>query len=79
MAKHADAATAGAAQAKAQAMTVRTGFSAARCPPSCVDSARDLMGTPLGEEPGRLFTPGIRKKRWLRRQVGGAHHAKDEL
>lgn len=60
-------------------MTVRTGFSAARCPPSCVDSARDLMGTPLGEEPGRLFTPGIRKKRWLRRQVGGAHHAKDEL
>ena len=79
MAKHADAATAGAALAKAKAMTVRVGLGGARCPPSCVDSAGELMATPLGEEPGRLFTPGIRKKRWLRRQVGGAHHAKDEL
>jgi hypothetical protein len=50
-----------------------------RCDASCVALAHEVCAAPLAEQVGPIITYGERKKRWLRREVGGAHHAKDEL
>jgi hypothetical protein len=50
-----------------------------RCDALCVALAHEVCAAPLAEQAGPIITHGVRKKRWLRREVGGAHHAKDEL
>jgi hypothetical protein len=52
-----------------------------RCDAACVALAHEICTAPhvLTEAVGPIVTYGERKKRWLRREVGGAHHAKDEL
>jgi hypothetical protein len=50
-----------------------------RCPAACVAHAEEVCQAPLAERAGKIITHGGRKKRWLRREVGGPHHAKDEL
>ena len=50
-----------------------------RCDGACVALADAVCRSPVGELPGPIVSYGERKKRWLRREVGGAHHAKDEL
>ena len=75
------------AQAKLQALTETDHthwplslLLAPRCPAACVELAVELCQTPAQEMEGELRTHGgARSKRWLRRSVGSAYHAKDEL
>lgn len=67
------------ARARMAALTAPGKLLGATCNSVCVALAAELCAAPLQELPGPIITYGERNKRWLRREVGGAHHAKDEL
>lgn len=73
------AAAAAVANARMAALTAEGKIFGATCNSACVALAADVCAAPLVEQPGPIITYGERNKRWLRREVGGAHHAKDEL
>ena len=50
-----------------------------RCDAGCVALAEEVCKAPVAERPGRVVLHVERTKRWLRREVGGHYHAKDEL
>ena len=73
------AATAKVAKARMAALTAGGKIFGPSCNSACVALAEEVCAAPLKELPGPIITHGERNKRWLRREVGGAHHAKDEL
>jgi hypothetical protein len=76
-AEHAAAAT--VAKARMAALTAGGKIFGATCNSACIALAAEVCAAPLQEQPGVITTHVERNKRWLRREVGGAHHAKDEL